>query len=179
MTFTATVTPQGPGLPAPSGTVMFLDQSTSQILGTVPVDGQGVATLSVTFATNGPHPIVATYDGTLVLAKSSSTPLVELVAPNLATTTQVFARRFVVQGTPWVGLTVIVSPVDPAAGMPTGTVTLSLGTYHFRKLKLKSGTAHMNIRLSAVAHHIVSSYYPGNGFLYSSGSPFLKLSPPR
>ena len=178
-TLTAIVTPQGPGLPVPSGTVMFLDQSTNEVLGTMPVDGQGVATLTATFTTNGPHPIVATYDGTLVLAQSSSTPLVEVVAPNLATTTWVIAKRFVAQGTRWVGLTVIVSPVDPAAGMPTGTVTLSLGTYHFRKLKLKSGTAHMNVRLAAVAHHIVSSYYPGNGFLYSSGSQFLKLSPPR
>jgi hypothetical protein len=138
-----------------------------------------VATLSVTFVANGPHPIVGTYEGTLLLATSSSTPLVQLVDPNLATTTQVIARRFAAQGTLWVGLTVIVSPMDPAAGMPTGSVKLSLGTYHVVKLRLRSGSAHMNVRLAAVAHHIVSSYYAGNGFLYSSGSPFLKLSPPR
>ncbi len=179
VTFTAIVTPQGPGLPAPSGIVTFLDQSTNQVLGTAPVGSQGVATLSVAFMTNGPHPIVATYGGTLELATSSSSPLVELVAPNLATTSLVLDRRFVAQGTEWVGLTVIVSPMDPAAGVPTGWVKLSLGTYHVVKLRLRSGSAHMNVRLAAVAHHTVSSYYPGNGFLYASGSPFLKLSPPR
>lgn len=177
--FTAVVGAPSPGLPTPAGTVTFLDQSTGQVLGTATLDSQGVATLSVSFVVTGSHPIVAAYDGTLLLAPSSSTPFVEMVAPNRATTTEVIARRIVADGTAWVGLTVIVSPMSPSAGMPTGKVTLSLGTYHFVKITLKSGMAHLNMRLSAVAHHIVSSYYPGNGFLYASGSEFLKLSPPR
>jgi len=179
VTLTAIVSAVGTGLPSPSGTVTFFDQSTNRILGTAAVGSLGIASLSVALSGNWPHSIVATYGGTLLLAGSSSAPLVELVMPNSATTTRVIARRFVAQGTAWVNLKVTVAPMDPLAGMPTGSVTLSLGTYHFVKLHLKSGSAQMNVRLAAVAHHIVSSYYPGNGLLYASGSPFLKLSPTR
>jgi hypothetical protein len=179
VTLTAIETALGTDLPGPSGIVTFVDQATNQILGTAPVGSQGVASLSVALSGNGSHPLVASFGGTLLLDGSSSAPLVELVTPDLATTTRVIARRFVAQGTQWVNLKVTVAPLNPLAGMPTGSVTLSLGTYRFAKLLLKSGSAQMNVRLAVVAHHIISSYYPGNGVLYSSGSPFLKLSPAR
>lgn len=181
VTFTAIVSAQGTGLPTPSGTVTFRDQSTNQVLGTAPVGSQGVAILSVAFERNGPQAIVASFDGNLLLAGSTSTPLVEMVnpppPPKQATTMQVIAARFVANGSVWVNLEVIVSPVDPPAGLPTGSVKLSLGTYHVVKLPLSSGSAQFNVRLAAVAHHIVSAYYPGNGSMFASGSPFLKLNP--
>jgi hypothetical protein len=183
VTFTAIVSAQGTGLPNPSGTVTFRDQSTNQVLGTASVDSQGLATLNTAFESNGPHAIVASYDGTHLLAGSESTPLMEMVnpppPPKQATTTQVIAARFVANGSVWVNLEVIVSPVDPPAGLPTGSVKLSLGTYHVVKLALNSGSAQFNVRLAAVAHHLVSAYYPGDGSMYASGSPFLKLNPPR
>jgi lysophospholipase L1-like esterase len=177
VTFTAVVSPIGTGLPTATGPVTFFDKATGQIIGMAPLNSLGVATLSVALTGDGEHPIVASYNGTNMLAASASAPLVETIAPSLVTTTQIVARRFAGQGTYWVGLTVIVSPVDAAAGMPTGSVKLSLGTYHVVKLRLNGGTAKMNVRLAAVARHIVSAFYPGNGIVDASSSPFLKLSP--
>ena len=97
VTFTAIVNAQGSGLPSPSGFVTFRDQSTHQVLGTAPVNGQGIATLSAGFDESGSHVIVASYDGAPLLAGSMSTPLVEMVndpiPPNLATTTRVITAQ--------------------------------------------------------------------------------------
>ena len=71
VTLTATVTGAIPGLPPPTGTVSFFDGTT--LLGTSPLNGTGVATLTTSFLTNGPHVLTAVYSGDANYAGSSST----------------------------------------------------------------------------------------------------------
>jgi hypothetical protein len=74
VTFTAQVTSTGPS--APTGTVKFLDGSTS--LGSAKVSG-GVAHLTKSTLAAGTHPITAQYQGDAASAKSTSSVLNQVV----------------------------------------------------------------------------------------------------
>jgi cyclophilin family peptidyl-prolyl cis-trans isomerase len=60
---TATVTAAAPGAGTPTGTVTFVDQTTSTTLGTGTVGADGKAAIAVSTLTSGSHSIVATYNG--------------------------------------------------------------------------------------------------------------------
>jgi uncharacterized repeat protein (TIGR01451 family) len=62
VTFTATVTPNGPASVAPSGSVDFFDVTTQTDLGSVPLSG-GVASLTTSSLAPGDHQILASYSG--------------------------------------------------------------------------------------------------------------------
>ncbi len=72
VTFTATVTAEA-GAPAVTGTVTFVDTSSATTLGTVTLNGAGIATLSTSTLTVGTHTITATYSGASQLNASSGT----------------------------------------------------------------------------------------------------------
>lgn len=72
ITFTATVTSQGPA--APTGNVRFPN------IGLVPIVN-GVATVTVAGLHTGTHVIVATYEGDAASADSKSPPFTEVVNP--------------------------------------------------------------------------------------------------
>ncbi len=76
--FTATVTPQ-PGFDksTPTGTVSFLDGTTN--IGSSPLNGSGVATLSTSTLALGTHHITATYNGDTNFSPSTSSGLQQLV----------------------------------------------------------------------------------------------------
>jgi hypothetical protein len=74
VTFTATVTTSS-GTPVTTGSVSFT--SDGVVLGVVPLDANGRATLTVTDLPPGPHRIVATYLGTSQFAPSVSPPLIQ------------------------------------------------------------------------------------------------------
>ncbi len=78
VTFTATVVPTAPGSVAPTGTVTFYSGST--VLGTVPINSQGQATLPVTFKKAGSYKITVKYSGDANFAASTSTALDETVS---------------------------------------------------------------------------------------------------
>jgi sugar lactone lactonase YvrE len=61
VTFTATVTSSGGGGVQPDGTVVFTDGSAT--LSSVAVNGSGVATYTTSSLADGPHSILATYNG--------------------------------------------------------------------------------------------------------------------
>ena len=84
VTFTATVFPQS-GSGAPTGTVTFMDGSTS--LGTAPLNGANQATFTTSSLAAGTHPITAVYGGDNSFATSTSAALSQTVnqAPTITT----------------------------------------------------------------------------------------------
>ena len=72
VTFTATVTANAPGSGTPTGTVTFMDGSTT--LGTGTLNGSGVATFSTSGLSVGSHSITAVYGGDTDFTTSTSSP---------------------------------------------------------------------------------------------------------
>ncbi len=83
VTFTATVTSQSSG--TPTGSVEFLDGST--VLGTGPLNNNGVATYTTSSLTAGLHKITAVYQGDVNFTGSTSAALAQIVtAPSFSLT---------------------------------------------------------------------------------------------
>ena len=78
MTFTTTVRQNASGTGVPTGTVNFLDGTTS--LGTVALTA-GVATLTTSALSAGTHQIVAAYSGDATFNPNDAKPLVQVVNP--------------------------------------------------------------------------------------------------
>lgn len=75
VTFTATVTSSGPSVP--TGSVQFVKGTT--VVATVPLDGLGMATFSITFTQSGTKNITVNYLGDPQSALSSSAPLTQTI----------------------------------------------------------------------------------------------------
>ena len=75
VTFTATISPVN--APPPTGTVTFFDGATN--IGSTPVNSSGVATLTTSALTVGPHSITATYSGDANYTGSTSLPVAQVV----------------------------------------------------------------------------------------------------
>ena len=91
VSFTATVAGDSAGGELPSGMVTFSDGAT--VIGQVPLNGNGVATIATANLANGTHPITATYaSDTLFAASTDSTtllvnpPVVQLSSANYSVT---------------------------------------------------------------------------------------------
>ena len=175
VTFSATVSAATAGSSGvPSGTVNFLDNSlTGASLGTATLDSHGNATLTpaTTSLAVGVHKIFVQYIGdqnyrpgsslntataTVTVNKGSSS-----VKVTPATASSVYGQS--------VTFTATVSPVSPATGTPTGTVTfivdsgtpsaLSEGT-----VNLSGGVASITLNnLSAGVPHTIDASYSGDG----------------
>src|SRR5437016_14236730 len=78
VTFTATVAPVAPGAGSPSGTVTFLDGTTTLGTGTL---SAGTATFTTSTLAVGSHPITASYGGDANFSGSSSAVLTQTVNP--------------------------------------------------------------------------------------------------
>ena len=78
VTFTATVTAVAPGSGTPTGSITFLDGSTT--LGTATLSG-GKATFKTTALAAGPHTITVSYSGDGNFVTSTSAPLTQTVEP--------------------------------------------------------------------------------------------------
>ena len=125
MTFTATVAAASPGSGTPTGTVNFLDGTTTIGTGTLTA---GVATFSTSSLTVGTHSITAVYAGDTNFTTSTSSAVSQVV--NQASTTtlarppstnpSVFGQS--------VTFTATVAAVSPGSGTPTGTVNFLDGT---------------------------------------------------
>ncbi len=134
VTFTATVSPIPTGSPA--GTVSFYSGST--LLGTAPVNGSGIATLTSNSFTAGTKSITAVYSGNTAFATSTSSPLSLTVqtAPVFSITAP--QTPFTVKAGGSVDVHIVVPPVGgsynslvtmSATGLPPGAVaTFNPGT---------------------------------------------------
>jgi hypothetical protein len=129
VTFTATVTVNGPGTGTPTGTVQFQSDG-SNIGGAVALSG-GVATRSTSGLAVGSHTITATYNGSGNFQGSTGTLAPDQTVNQGATTTTITSVLPASPSTTADALTVSynVDPVAPAAGnLGNGgaTVTVSL-----------------------------------------------------
>ena len=86
LVFTATVTPTGSGSqPAPTGTVVFLDGTTT--IGTAALNGAGQALLETSSLSIGSHNISAMYAGSAIYSGSTSSTLSQVVSAATGTAT--------------------------------------------------------------------------------------------
>ena len=138
VTFTATVAAFSPGAGMPTGTVHFVDTTTTDDLGTATLSG-GTATASLLSTTVGSHIITATYSGDTNFITSSGS-MVQTVSKASTTSTLTSNPNPSVTGQA-VDFTVTVSAVSPGAGTPTGTVTFHHGTTVLGTASLSGGTA--------------------------------------
>ncbi len=163
--FTATVTSAGG---TPTGTVTFMDGSTT--LGTGTLNGSGQTTYSTTVLTPGNHSITANYSGDGNFSAGSSPVLTQTV--NLGTSSTAVTSSANPSG---VGQAVtFTATVSGIIIQPTGTVTFIDGTTTLGTANLNaSGQATFTTSTLAAGSHSITAVYGGNSFYNSSTSNLL------
>ncbi|MDB5352689.1 MAG: hypothetical protein JWN86_3936 [Planctomycetota bacterium] len=160
VTFTATISAVAPGAGIPSGTVTFMDGSTS--LGTGTLDEDGVASLVSSSLVSASHTITAIYSGDTNFAGSASSGMPQDVC-QVDTVTTVFSSANPSVFGQSVTFTAFVSPLSPGSGMPTGTVTFMDGSAVLGSGTLDgSGTATFSIGSLTTATHSITAVYAGD-----------------
>ena len=167
VTFTATVTAVAPGSGTPTGSITFLDGSTT--LGTATLSG-GKATFKTTALAAGPHTITVSYSGDGNFVKSTSAPLTQTVN-HAATSSKVISSANPSVFGESVTFTATVKAVAPENGTPTGTVSFLDGSTTLGTGTLSGGTATFSISTLAAAAHSITVVYGGDtNFLTSTSS---------
>ena len=171
--FTATVKALAPGSGTPTGTVTFLDGSTT--LGTATLSSGGKATFTTKSLPVGSYTITASYGGDSNFITSTSTALTQTVNQDATKTTVTSSANPSVSGQPII-FTATVKAVAPGSGVPTGTVTfydgstsLALGTAQL----YGSGHATISISTLVVGSHTITASYVGDGNFTARASPAL------
>jgi hypothetical protein len=173
VTFTATITPNGPG--TPTGTVTFRDGTTPLGQATVSTSG-GVTRAAITTSVLmlGSHVITANYSGDSSFGASSAT-LTQTVN-KAGTSTTVFSSANPSASGQSVTFTAIVSvnaPGSTAAGYPAGTVIFSDGGTSIGQgtLSTTGGIATFSTSSLSIGNHTISASYAGSSkFLGSTGT---------
>lgn len=170
VTFTATVSTVPPGAGTPVGSVQFFDGATS--LGTVLLNGAGVASLQVSTLTGGTHSVTAVFLGSTNFAGSLSTAVSQVVNPASTSTTLSNVPSLSVFGEP-VTLTATVTVGAPSPAIANGTVQFFAGA-----LLLGSTTTDASGVATLVATNIpvgvqslTASFVANVNFLGSTSSP--------
>jgi hypothetical protein len=169
VTFTATITPAGPGTGTPSGTVTFKDGNTT--VATAMVDSNGNATFTTSSLTVGNHAITAGYSGDANFNASASGALTQTVNPALTMTTLMSSLN-PSSFTQTVTFTATVTTA--VAGTPTGTVTFKDGAAILGTGTL-NGNAQATFTTSALAGgtHSMTAVYGGDPNYAGSSSAGL------
>lgn len=165
MTYTATVTGAYGG--AVSGTVTFQDRSENTI---IPLSG-GIATLTESYTTKGPHPITAVYSGDTNNTGSSSTTVTEYVETLPVTSKTVVTSS----GSPSLigqAVTFTASVSSPYGSIPDGeTVTFYDGATQVGTGATANGVATFTTTALSVKAHSIKGTYAGDAtFKTSSGT---------
>jgi hypothetical protein len=171
VTFTATVS-AGPGTAAkPTGTVTFLDGTTT--LGTATLASNGTAAFTTPSLSVGSHSITAVYSGDGSFTGSSSAVLTQTVNKAATTTTVVSTANSSPFGKA-VTFTATMSAVAPGAGTPTGSVTFRDGNTILGTGTLNNnGTATFTTSSLSVGSHAITVVYAGDGNFSGSTSATL------
>ncbi|MGP0069832.1 MAG: beta strand repeat-containing protein [Isosphaeraceae bacterium] len=170
VTFTATVKAAAQGSGTPTGTVTFLDGSST--LGSGTLVG-GVASFSTTSLSVGSNATTAVYGGDGNFSSSTSTAINQAVNQAGSSTTLVSSNNPSVTGQS-VTFTATVSAVAPGSGTPTGTVTFSDGSTALATGTLSSGTASFTTSSLVVGTHSIKVVYGGDANFKTSTSATLK-----
>src|SRR5437667_7486669 len=166
VTLNATVSAVAPAVGVPTGTVTFRDGATS--LGVVTLVN-GSASLTVSTLTTGSHSLTAVYSGSPNFNASTSPAVTHIVNAGNTTTS--------LPSTPnpsnfgqTVTLSATVSPVAPATGVPTGTVTFRDGATALATVNLVNGSASFSLATLTPGSHPLTAVYNGNATFAASTS---------
>ena len=169
VTLSSTVT-SGAGVP--TGAVTFRDGATT--LGVVTLVN-GSASLSISTLAAGTHSLTAVYSGSPSFLASTSPTVIHTVVNNNntpATTTSLTASASTIRSANFITFTATVSPVPPAVGTPTGTVSFFDGATLIATVPLSSGQAQLiTRRLQTVGPHSITAIYNGSVSFLGSTSP--------
>ncbi len=169
VTFTAIVAAVAPGAGTPSGSVTFLDGSTS--LGSASL-ASGHATLTLSTLSAGTHSITAVYQGSTSFASSTTTALSQVINRATTATTLTSSASTAVFGQA-VTFTAIVAAVAPGAGTPGGSVTFLDGSTSLGSASLSSGQASFTISTLSLGTHSITAVYQGSTSFASSTTTSL------
>src|SRR3989454_1050335 len=167
VTLTATVSAVSPAAGVPTGTVTFRDGATS--LGVVTLVN-GSASLTVSTLATGNHSLTVVYGGSPSFLGSTS-PVVTQAVNLLNTSTSLTSTPNPSTTGQAVTLTATVSPVPPATGVPTGTVTFRDGANSLSTVTLVNGSASLTISTLVVGSHSLTAVYSGSATFATSTSP--------
>jgi probable HAF family extracellular repeat protein len=168
----AVVTASTPGSGTPTGSVTFLDGSTT--LGTVVLQDDQ-ATLSITNLMVGPHSITGIYSGDSQFTASTSAVVSTSVEQDPTSLNLISSANAADAGQP-VTFTATVSPDAPGSGTPTGTVTFEDGMTALGSASLSGGKAIFTTSGLAPGSHSISVQYGGNGDFLASDSAAFTLT---
>ena len=168
----AVVTASTPGSGTPTGSVTFLDGSTT--LGTVVLQDDQ-ATLSITNLMVGPHSITGIYSGDSQFTASTSAVVGTSVEQDATSLNLISSANAADAGQP-VTFTATVSPDAPGSGTPTGTVTFEDGMTALGSASLSGGKAIFTTSGLAPGSHSISVQYGGNGDFLASDSAAFTLT---
>ncbi|MBN8886712.1 MAG: Ig-like domain repeat protein [Rudaea sp.] len=174
VTFTASVSANAPGTGTPSGTVTFLDGTTT--LASVTLNSGGQAAFSIGSLGVGSHSISASYSGDTNFSAGTSAALNQVVNQAGTTTTLASSVNPSAPGQT-VTLTATVNVNAPGAGTPSGTVTFLDGTTVLASVTLNAGgqATFSTGALSAGSHAITASYSGSTNFSASSSSTLTQV----
>lgn len=163
VTFTATVK-RAAGAGIPTGRVTFLDNGAE--LASAPLDGTGKATLTRALSL-GTHQVTARYDGSDLLAASTSPALAQVVKTPAGTTGIATTTALARSGN------VVTATVTPATGTaPAGQVRFTLDGTSGNPVDLVSGKATYAIpALSVGDHQLVASFLGSPTHAASASAP--------
>jgi Concanavalin A-like lectin/glucanases superfamily/Bacterial Ig-like domain (group 3) len=171
VTFTATESATAPGAGTPTGTVFFRDGATT--IGSAPLNGGGVATLTLANLAVGAHSITAYYGGDANFTANTSAAFIQTenkAATSTGLTSSANPSLFGANVT----LSATVSAVAPGAGTRTGTVTFmdgaaTLGTGTVNA----SGVATFSTTTLGQGSHAITAVYSGDANYTGSTSPVV------
>ena len=163
----ATVSPVAPGSGTPTGSVSFLDGTTT--IGSATLSG-GTASLSVSSLAVGSHSITAVYNGDSNFNASTSTAVTQVVN-RASTSTALTASPNPSNFGQTVTLRATVSAVSPGGGTPTGSVVFKDGSTTLATVSLSSGIATLSTTgLARGSHTITAAYQQSSSYAASTST---------
>jgi autotransporter-associated beta strand protein len=155
----------------PTGTVTIMIDGVAQPNVSLSL---GQATLTTATRGVGNHTITATYNGDGNYNTSTSAALTQTVNRAITTTIVTTSTNPSVFGQPATFTALVVTPVPPVLGTPTGTVTLQEGTTVLATIPLTaSGQASFTTTTFPVRSHTITASYGGDPNFASSTSGSL------
>ncbi len=169
LTFTAVVKAAAPGNGTPTGTVTFMDGSTSLDTATL---SSGKATFATNFLGSGSHTITVVYNGDGNFVTSTSAALSQTVTQASTTTKLTSSLNPSVYGED-VTFTATLKANSPGGGTPTGTVSFMDGSAVLQTVTLSSGVATFSTSTLSVGVHSITAVYSGDANFTASTSAVL------
>jgi len=165
--FTVVVTGTGG---TPSGAVTFRDGSV--VIGTSPLNGTGIATLTVSSLGNGNHLVTATYSGDATFAASLSPAVMSRIGGGGSASTTMTTLASSANPALAGQLLTLTASVTATTGSPTGLVTFRDGGQIIGSAPLSGNIASLTVSTLTVGQHSITAMFTGNAsFAISTSAP--------